>query len=198
MMKAIKPCRAFWVMAFAGDDGKASTFCQMQNMSRAERAMEAQIKKRWHHEGGAKGKGATWWSFGGKVYQGPRLWTGEPANWNNIVGASAEDLDRIQPPLLFNFGPITGASPVLFSPHSNKSYPRLLPLTCCPSVSLPGPRGPQKAEGFRQGLEKLQAPCHWAPYGTSSHLSPWTWPHPWALYSHTETRTHPLTPRLLR
>ena len=54
--------------------------------------------------------------------------------------------------------------------------------------------GQPKAEGFRRGLEKMQAPCHWAPYGTSSRLSPWTWPHP-ALHSltHSHTHTHPHT-----
>lgn len=97
-------------------------------------------------------------SCGGKVHQGPRLWTGEPANWNSIAGASAEDLDRIQRRFYSILVPSQGHVPC-FSLHMAISHtlafcPRRVAHLCPPR----GPWGPQKAEGFRRGLEKSQAP----------------------------------------
>lgn len=138
-------------------------------------------------------------SCGAEVYRGPCLWTVEPANWNSIVGVLASRSGSHWAFAFIQFGLITGMQPVLFSPHGNKSCPRLLPSTCCPAVSPGAPqcRGLWSTQGFRRGLEKVQPVCHWAPYGTSLRLSPWTWPSIFScLLSSSLRHTHFFTPRL--
>lgn len=130
----------------------------------------------------------------GGVYQRPRLWTGEPVNWNNIARAYRLKIWITFILLLFNLVSSQGRIPC-YSLHMAISHtlafcPRRVAHLC--PLRAVGLWRTRSSEGFSRGLEKMQAACHWAPYGTSSRLSPWTWPP----LSYAHTHIPPLSPWL--
>lgn len=77
-----------------------------------------------------------------------KLWRVDHSSAKWEVPSVRHKIDHIHPAFI-QFGLITGAHPMLFSPHGHKSYSCLLPSTCCPSVSPEG-RGALKNPELRR------------------------------------------------
>lgn len=143
----------------------------------------------------ARGKVMIVASCRAEVYLGPRLWTGEPANWNSIARASAEDLDLIHPrfySIWFHHG---GASRA-FSLHMAISHT----LAFCPRrVAHLCPLGPRVLRPWeRQGIQmrSWESPLWYFFTPLTLDLTPTPHPHSSSL-THTQTHT-PLYPPDLR
>lgn len=167
-------------------------------MSKASRRLRLRL---WAEKDGtvmgrwkARGKAMIVASCRAEVYLGPRLWTGEPANWNSIARASAEDLDLIHPRFYSIWFHHRGASRA-FSLHMAISHT----LAFCPRrVAHLCPLGAQSAEALRtprDSDEVLRKPLMVLFHASHLGLDP----HPTSpqLFTHSYTDTHTsLPPRL--